>query len=104
MLQAAPGDPLRFNLAALAQDAPGATITINAAGVPPGATFRTTPGNPAAAGFIWVPRPAQAGRTYSLTFTAQPDDQAVPPRTRRVDVHVVARKASRISNEGIGLL
>jgi lipoprotein-anchoring transpeptidase ErfK/SrfK len=96
-LQTAPGDALRFNLAALAQDAPGATITINAAGVPPGATFRTTPGNPVAAGFIWVPRPAQAGRTYSLTFTAQPDDQAVPPRTRRVDVHVVARKAVRFA-------
>jgi hypothetical protein len=96
-LQTASGDPLRFNLAALARDAPGATITINAVGVPPGATFRTTPGNPAAAGFIWVPRPSQAGRTYSLTFTAQPDDQAVPPRTRRLDVHVVARKATRFA-------
>jgi hypothetical protein len=46
---------------------------------------------------VWVPRPAQAGRTYSLTFTAQPDDQAVPKRTRRVDVHVVARKAVRFA-------
>ncbi|MGH3084251.1 MAG: L,D-transpeptidase [Gaiellaceae bacterium] len=96
-LEARPGDLLRFSLAALAQDSPGATITIDAAGVPPGATFRTTPGNPAAAGFVWVPRPAHAGRTYSLTFTAQPDDQAVPPRTRRVDVHVVARKAVRFA-------
>jgi lipoprotein-anchoring transpeptidase ErfK/SrfK len=96
-LQTAPGDPLRFSLAALAQDAPGATITIGAAGVPPGATFRTIPGNPAAAGFTWVPRPAQAGRTYSLTFTAQPDDQAVPSRTRRVDVHVVASKSTRFA-------
>ena len=96
-MQAAPGDPLRFNLAALAQEAPGATITIGAAGVPPGASFRTTPGNPAAAGFTWVPGPAHAGRTYSLTFTAQPDDSAVPARTRRVDVHVVARKATRFA-------
>ena len=97
MLQARAGDLLRFSLAALALDSPGATITIGAAGVPPGATFRTTPGNPAAAGFLWVPRPANAGRTYSLTFTAQPDDQAVPSRTRRVDVHVVARKATRFA-------
>ena len=96
-LQARPGDLLRFSLAALAQEAPGATIAIGAAGVPPGATFRTTPGNPAAAGFLWVPRPANAGRTYSLTFTATPDDQAVPSRTRRVDVHVVARKATRFA-------
>jgi hypothetical protein len=96
-LRAAPGDPLRFNLAALAQDAPGTTITIGAAALPPGASFRTTPGNPAAAGFVWIPRPAQAGRTYSLTFTAQPDDQAVPPRTRRVDVHVVAKRATRFA-------
>jgi L,D-transpeptidase catalytic domain len=97
MLRAEPCDPLRFSLAALAQDAPGATITIGAAGVPPGATFRTTPGNPAAAGFVWVPKPAHVGRTYSLTFTAQPDDAAIPPRTRRVDVHVVARKATRFA-------
>lgn len=96
-LRVRPGDPLRFSLAALAQEAPGATIAIGAAGVPPGATFRTTPGNPAAAGFLWVPRPANAGRTYSLTFTAQPDDRAVPSRTRRVDVHVVARKATRFA-------
>ncbi len=91
-----PGDLLRFNLAALAQDAPSATITIDAAGVPPGATFRTTPGNPAAAGFVWVPRPAQAGRKYSLTFTAQPDDQAVPPRTRRVDVRGRGEKGGQV--------
>lgn len=96
-LQARPGDLLRFSLAALAQEAPGATIAIGAAGIPPGATFRTTPGNPAGAGFLWVPRPANAGRTYSLTFTATPDDQAVPSRTRRVDVHVVARKATRFA-------
>jgi hypothetical protein len=96
-LRAAPGDPLRFNLAALAQDTPSATITIGAAGIPPGATFRTTPGNPAAAGFAWTPVPAQAGRTYSLTFTAQPDDPAVAPRTRRVDIEVLARKAARFA-------
>jgi hypothetical protein len=96
-LQARSGELLRFSLAALAQDAPGATITIGAAGVPRGATFRTSPGNPAAAGFRWVPRPAAAGRTYSLTFTAQPDDPAVPARTRRVDVHVAERKATRFA-------
>lgn len=96
-LRAAPGDPLRFNLAALAQEAPSATITIAATGVPPGATFRTTPGNPAAAGFDWVPTRAHAGRKYSLTFTAQPDDAAVPPRTRRIDVEVISRRATRFA-------
>ncbi|HKI24368.1 MAG TPA: hypothetical protein VKA24_13230, partial [Gaiellaceae bacterium] len=73
------------------------TITIAATGVPPGATFRTTPGNPAAAGFDWVPTRAHAGRKYSLTFTAQPDDAAVPPRTRRIDVEVIAREATRFA-------
>src|SRR5215204_5812480 len=96
-LRAAPGDPLRFSLTALAQDAPSVTITIAATGVPPGATFRTTPGNPAAAGFDWVPTRAHAGRKYSLTFTAQPDDAAVPPRTRRIDVEVIAREATRFA-------
>ncbi len=96
-LRAAPGDPLRFNLVAHAQGAPDARITIGADGVPPGATFRTTTGNPAAAGIVWTPTPSDAGRTYSLTFTAQANDAAVPPATRRLDVQVLARKATRFA-------
>ncbi len=95
MLQARAGDLLRFSLAALALDSPGATITIGAAGVPL-EPRSGDPGNPAAAGFLWVRgRRTPAARTVDVT--AQPDDQGVPSRTRRVDVHVVARKATRFA-------
>ena len=52
---------------------------------------RTTPGSPAAAGFLWVPEARERRPHVRADFLAQPDDQAVPSRTRRVDVHVVAR-------------
>jgi hypothetical protein len=88
-LRVAPGDPLRVTLAARASSAGEATVTIDAAGVPAGATFRTTPGNPATAGISWIPTPRQAGRSFVLTFTAQPDHPSVPPGTRRLIVDVV---------------
>jgi hypothetical protein len=96
-LRAVPGEPLRFNLVARAPGATGATITIAASGVPPGATFRTTPGNPAAAGIRWVPAPGQAGRAFPMTFTAQSNDPAIPGRTRRLTVQVVERLATRFA-------
>jgi hypothetical protein len=92
-----PGEPLRFGLVARVQGAPGATITIGATGIPAGATFQTTPGNPAAAGVRWVPRPTQAGRSFSMAFTAQPDDPDVSPRTRRLTVQVLHRRAARFA-------
>jgi hypothetical protein len=88
-LRVAPGDPLRVTLAARASSVSGATVTIGAAGVPAGATFRTTPGNPASAGMSWTPTGQQAGRSFTLTFTAQPDQPSVPPGTRHLIVDVV---------------
>jgi hypothetical protein len=84
-----PGDPLRVTLAARASSAGDATVTIDAAGVPAGATFRTTPGNPATAGLSWTPTAQQAGRSFTLTFTAEPDLRSVPPGTRHLIVDVV---------------
>ncbi|HET8652128.1 MAG TPA: L,D-transpeptidase [Gaiellaceae bacterium] len=57
--------------------------------MPAGATFRTTPGNPATAGLAWIPTPGQAGKSFPLTFTAQPDAPTAPPGTRRLVVDVV---------------
>ncbi len=85
-LRVVAGEPLRFALAARAS---GATVTIDAEGVPAGATFRTTPGDPATAGVTWRPTPAQAGRSFSVTFTAQPDEPATGAGTRRLVLEVV---------------
>jgi lipoprotein-anchoring transpeptidase ErfK/SrfK len=84
-LRVAAGEPLRF---ALAAKAPGATVTIEADGVPAGATFRTTPGNPAVADLRWTPAAAQAGRSFAVTFTAQPDEPVTGAGTRHLVLEV----------------
>jgi L,D-transpeptidase catalytic domain len=96
-LRAVPGQPLRFSLVARALGAPEATLTIGAEGVPPGATFSTTPGNPAAAGVNWIPTAAQAGRRFALTFTARADDSSVASRERRLAIEVVRARATRFA-------
>ncbi|HEX7255192.1 MAG TPA: L,D-transpeptidase family protein [Gaiellaceae bacterium] len=73
----------------MARTSGAAAVTIDAAGVPVGATFRTTPGNPATAGLNWTPSSRQAGRSFVLTFTAQPDPPSAPAGTRRLLVEVV---------------
>ena len=86
-VRVAPGEPLRLSFAARASG--GAALTIDADGVPSGATFRTTPGNPATAGLTWTPASPQAGRSFALTFTAQSNGSPAPPGTRRLVVEVV---------------
>jgi L,D-transpeptidase catalytic domain len=76
-------------LVASAREAPGATVSIEASGIPSGATFQTTAGNPAGATFRWVPSSRQAGRTFSVTFTADPDDSEVAAVKRHVAIEVV---------------
>ena len=85
----AAGEPLRVALVASAREAPGATVSIEASGIPSGATFRTTAGNPAGATFRWIPSSRQAGRTFSVTFTADPDDAEVAAAKRHVAIEVV---------------
>jgi hypothetical protein len=87
------GDRVRFSLVATAREAPAATVSISATGIPAGATFRTTAGNPAGASVTWTASPAQAGRTFVLTFTAQPDQPDQARATRRVAIEVVRTKA-----------
>ena len=48
------------------------TVTIAASGVPPGADFETTPGNPAVGFFIWVPEIGEIG-DHPITLTATDD-------------------------------
>jgi L,D-transpeptidase catalytic domain len=88
-VRVAPGEPMRLALLARAPGGAGATLTIDADGVPAGATFRTTPGNPATAGLSWRPGSPHAGRSFTVTFTAQPSGSPTPPGTRRVVVEVV---------------
>jgi hypothetical protein len=87
------GDRVRFSLVAGAREAPEATVSISATGMPAGATFRTTAGNPAGASVTWTARPSQTGRTYILTFTAQRDQPDAARATRRVVIQVVRANA-----------
>jgi hypothetical protein len=95
------GDPLQFALMATTREAPEATVSIDASGVPVGATFRTTAGNPAGATVSWRPTSLQVGRTFSVTFTADPDHPDIAPATRHVAMEVVraAAGAFTLSNK-----
>lgn len=84
------GEHLRLALVATTREAPESTLAIEAAGVPAGATFRTTAGNPAGATVTWIPTKGQAGRRFSLTFTADPDDPGIDVARRHVAVEVRA--------------
>jgi len=84
------GEPLRLSLVATTRDAPESTLAIEASGVPAGATFRTTAGNPAGATITWVATRAQVGRRFSLTFTADPRSPGIDSATRHVVVEVRA--------------
>ncbi len=95
------GEPLQVAVVASAREAAGASVSIAATGLPAGATLRTTTGNPAGASLRWVPTSAQSGRSFVVSFTAQPDDPAVAPATRRIELGVTARLARsfRLSEE-----
>lgn len=82
------GDPFRLSVVATTRTDPESTVAIDASGVPTGATFRTTAGNPAGATVTWVPGRAQVGRRFSLTFTADPDSPGVSTVRRHVVVKV----------------
>jgi lipoprotein-anchoring transpeptidase ErfK/SrfK len=84
------GEQLSLALVAKTRAAPESTVAIEASGVPAGATFTTTAGNPAGATVTWIPTKEQAGRRFSLTFTADPDDPGIDVATRHVAVEVRA--------------
>jgi L,D-transpeptidase catalytic domain len=84
----ATGDPFRLSLVATTPADPESTVAIEASGVPEGATFRTTAGNPAGATVTWRPTRSQAGRRFTLTFTADPDSPAVNESRRHFVIHV----------------
>jgi lipoprotein-anchoring transpeptidase ErfK/SrfK len=84
------GERLRLALVATTRAAPESTVTIEASSVPAGATFRTTAGNPAGATVTWTPTKGQAGRRFSLTFTADPDDPGIDVAKLHVTVEVRA--------------
>jgi hypothetical protein len=80
-----------FGLSAGGPGGPVAAVSIRAAGLPAGAAFQPTDGNPGTANFNWTPPAAAAGRSYSLTFTAQSSVPGIAPATRHVTIAVAAR-------------
>lgn len=74
------GSTLSFTVTASDPDA-GQVVSLSATGLPAGASFVPTLGNPATGAFTWTPTPQQARATpYAVTFTAT--DDGVPVRTR----------------------
>jgi hypothetical protein len=84
------GQQVAFSLAATAPGAPAVTVAIRGTGLPPGAALQPRDGNPASASFNWLPPASSAGRTYNLTFTAQPSAPGVPAATRHLVIAVGA--------------
>lgn len=85
----APGSTLAFSLSAGDPDT-GDVVTIGNLGLPSGASFASTPGNPATATFSWTPTAGQTG-SYILVFTATDDGfpaLSAPARTYFVTVVV----------------
>jgi len=67
----------------------GQTVTLNHAGLPSGATFAPTAGNPAVGYMSWTPTVAQSGLSQVVTFYAtddgSPSQQTLRSFTVRVD-------------------
>jgi lipoprotein-anchoring transpeptidase ErfK/SrfK len=82
------GRELVFALAATAPGAPVISVSISAAGLPGGAQFQPVTGNPGTAAVTWKPRRTQAGRTFSVTFTANATVAGIAPATRQLNLHV----------------
>lgn len=79
------GMPVRFIIQASDPDA-GDTVHLNNTGLPAGASFEVTPGNPGHAEFRWIPGPDQLGE-HLITFTAVDDRAAAaPPHPVRIEV------------------
>jgi hypothetical protein len=79
------GQQLVFNVSATDPDATQ-TVTLTAAGVPAGATFNTTPGNPATGTITFTPNFAQV-TNFTVTFTAT--DNGQPQRTASRNVTII---------------
>ena len=70
-----------------APGAPIVSVSIDAQGLPRGASFEPATGNPATATVRWKPTRAQGGRAINVTFTAQASVPGIAPALR----HVVLR-------------
>jgi hypothetical protein len=92
-LEVAVGERASVNLAATAPGAPVVAVAIRGSGFPPGSSFQQRDGNPASASLQWVPIAAAAGKTFPLTFTAQPSAPALAPATRHVTFVVKSLRA-----------
>ena len=90
-LTVAVGDTLTFDVEAFDRDA-GDVVSLDVIGAPLvlGATFSSTPGNPATGSFSWTPGAGDVG-IHPVTFTAIDDTgRSAPPHT--IFIEVVANR------------
>jgi hypothetical protein len=89
-LVAVTGRRLSVSLGATAPGAPAVSVAIRASGLPAGAALQPRDGNPASASVSWLPSRSLAGRSFPVTFTAQPSAPGMPAATRRLTLAVRA--------------
>jgi L,D-transpeptidase-like protein len=82
------GRQVSIDLAATAPGAPAVSVAIRGSGIPGRTSFQWRDGNPAAASVNWLPPAAAGGKSFALTFTAQPSVPGVSPATRRISIAV----------------
>ena len=73
-------------------------VTLAATGLPPGAGFTQTSGNPATGTFSWIPTYTQAGSYPGLTFTATDDDGGATSQTLTLTVNEAGQPVVAVTN------
>jgi|GEM_PF-5694380 len=73
-------------------------MTLAASGLPPGASFIQTPGNPASGTLSWIPAYTQSGSYPGLTFTATDDDGGATSQTLTLTVNEAGQPVVAVTN------
>jgi hypothetical protein len=87
-VDAVAGKQVSVGLAAAAPGAPVVSVAIRGSGFPGGAAFQWQDGNPATATLNWMPPATARGKTFDLTFSAQPNAPGVAAITRHISIAV----------------
>jgi hypothetical protein len=82
------GKQVSFSLAATAPGAPAVSVAIRGSGLPRGAAFQWHDGNPATATLNWIPPTSARGKTFRLTFLAQPSTPGIAAAARHISLAV----------------
>ncbi|NIO11910.1 MAG: PKD domain-containing protein, partial [Deltaproteobacteria bacterium] len=91
------GTPLELELTA-SDNCRLDVVTLEASGLPDGARFSSTPGNPATGTLHWTPAFTQSGSYPGLTFTATDNDGGIDTRTINLIVNEKGQPVLAVTN------